>query len=259
MSNNNNTTVSYVIRAGGGFSMEQYFGEIPYIGTNGTDLTQLYDLTNTLQINYDVRIFNEKLGIYKDPTNEIVIDSSNNIIQDNQLDFITLSVNDFLNNITAAQITSLGKYSKLYTEFVRKTNTYFGYADGFARIFDVSGTTNVHSTPFSANELINILKERHIDTSGNDVYKLSGNINIYQITNLLSFMIANNPFLNRVGKVRLDGFIAGDRILIEAGITITLDLTIFNASYINNPLYGNTTILQYTLNAPLLLTLQNLS
>jgi hypothetical protein len=240
--------------------MEQYVGQIPFIGSIGTDLTQLYDLTNTLQVNYDVRIFNEKLGIYKDSTNENVIDSSNSLIQDDFTgDNITLSANDFLNNISAAQITDMGKYSTIYTDFIRKTNTYFGYPDGFDRIFDASGSADLSLNTFSKQDLLHILKQRHIDGFGNDVYKLSGTANLRQLTNILSFMALNDPFSNRSGKTQFDGFFAGDRILVETGITISLAVTTYTADYITNPVSANAIILQHVVNAPLLLTLQNLS
>jgi hypothetical protein len=265
MSISSYTYISSAIRAGGGFYTEQYFGEIPFIGSIGTDLIQLYDLTNTLQIDYDVRIFNEKLGIYKDSLNENVIDSTNSLIYDtstgyvNNDDNITLSVDDFLDHISDSQVTGLGKYSTLHSEFIRKTNTYFGYADGFERIFDASGTTDVIDNPFTAENLLQILQQRVTDDSGNERYKLSGSVNLYQLTNLLSFMSLNNHFSNRLGKTQFDGFFAGDRILIESGITISLAVTTYNATYINEAVSNANTILQYTVNAPLLLTLQNLS
>jgi hypothetical protein len=258
--NSDYTYISYAIRAGGGFHMEQYLGEIPYMGSVGTDLTQIYDLTNTLQIDYDVRIFNEKIGIYKDLSNANIIDSTNSVISDNlNSGNIVLSANDFLNNISAAQITSMGKYSTIYSDFIRKTNTYFGYADGFARIFDASGTADVSFNTFSAQDLLPILKLRHIDGSGNNVYKLSGTVNLYQLTNILVFMAFNNPFSNRIGKTQYDGFFAGDRILVETGITISLSVSTYNADYITDPVSSNAIILQHVVNAPLLLTLKNLS
>jgi hypothetical protein len=254
------TYITYAIRAGGGFHIEQYLGEIPYIGSIGTDLTQLYDLTHTLEIDYDVRIFNEKVGIYKNQSNTIVLDSSNSLIQDQyDGDNISLSVNEFLDNISATQITNMGKYSTIYSDFIRKTNTYFGYADGFDRIFDASGSADVSSNVFSKQDLLNILKQRHIDGSGNDVYKLSGIVNLYQLTNILSFMALNDPFSNRAGKTQFDGFFAGDRILIETGITIALDVTTYAADYITDIATNGATILRHTVNAPLLLRLQNLS
>lgn len=258
--NSDYTYISYAIRAGGGFHMEQYLGEIPFMGSVGTDLTQIYDLTNTLQIDYDVRIFNEKIGIYKDLSNANIIDSTNSIISDNLTSGnIVLSANDFLNNISASQITSMGKYSTIYSDFIRKTNTYFGYADGFARIFDASGTADVSFNTFSAQDLLPILKQRHIDGSGNNVYKLSGTVNLYQLTNILVFMAFNNPFSNRIGKTQYDGFFAGDRILVETGITISLSVSTYTADYITDPVSSNAIILQHVVNAPLLLTLKNLS
>jgi len=260
MSINRFTYIDFAMRGQGNYFMEQYVGEIPFIGTVGTDLLQLYDLTNTLQIDYDVRIFNEKLGIYKDSSNENIIDASNSLIQDyTTFDYISLSVDDFLNNISGNQVTNLGKFSAAHKDFARKTNTYFGYADGFASIFDASGSYDINDKVFSGEELVQLLKQRHIDGSGNDVYKLSGSLNLYQLANILSFMALNDPFSNRTNKTKFDGFIAGDRILIEMGITIAFELTTYNASYTELPETDNTIILSHIIYAPLLLTLRNLS
>jgi hypothetical protein len=64
---------------------------------------------------------------------------------------------------------------------------------------------------------------------------------------------------NRAGKTQYDGFFAGDRILVETGITISLAVSTYTADYITAPLSSNAIILQHVVNAPLLLTLQNLS
>ena len=248
------------IVANGGFSIDQHFGEIPYVGSNGTDITQLYDLTNTLQMNFDVRIFNEKIGIYKDPSNLNIIDNTNQTIyNDSSIDFLSLSVDDVIGNIEDTNIVSLGKYESLYSDFKRKTYTYLGYADGFTSIYDSDGTSDINSGIFTPRNLIDILSEKYYDTSGNYIYKLKGTIEINDLTNILTFLCNTNPFDNRMNQTIDDGFIAGDRILVSSGITITLDLIINTEDYIENPLYSKSTILNHTINAPLLLILQNLS
>ena len=78
MSSTEYTYIKYVIRGGGSLTMEQHFGEIPYVGTNGTDLTQLFDSTHALHIDFDVRIFNEKIGLIKDASNSTILDTSFN-------------------------------------------------------------------------------------------------------------------------------------------------------------------------------------
>ena len=248
------------IAAIGGFSMDQHFGEIPYVGTNGNDLTQLYDLTNTLQLNFDVRTFNEKIGIYKDQANLNIIDNTNKTVYDgSRSDFLALSVDDFIGKIKETHIVSMGKYVSLYSDFKRKTNTYLGHADGFASIYDSNGASDINSGIFTPINLIDILSEKYYDVSGNYVYKLNGTIEINDLTNILTFLCNTNPFNNRTNQTIDDGFIAGDRILVSSGINITLELMIYNTDYIEEPLYSNSTILNHTINAPLLLILQNLS
>ena len=257
------TSLDYVIIGEGGFSTEQYLGEIPYIGTNFTDMTQLFDLTNVLHINFDVRIFNDKIGIYKNESNTTVINSSSTTIKDIEFgvheDFITITADEFLNNIKPEHIVSLGKYETLYRDFKRKADVYFGYATKYETLFDKTGNILITSDIITPNNLVELLTERSLDNSNNYVYNLSGFIQVYQLTNILSFLSETNPFNNRTFHTRNDGFIAGDRILILSGITITLELRTGNKEYITTPLYNNDLILKHTINAPLLLTLQNLS
>jgi hypothetical protein len=56
----------YAYGASGGFIMEQGFNDvvlIPYEKINK------YDVTEALQVKYDVRVFNEKIGLFKDSDN----------------------------------------------------------------------------------------------------------------------------------------------------------------------------------------------
>lgn len=254
------TYIDYVIHGDGYLTMEQHFDTIPFVGTNGGDLTQSFDSTLALQVDYDVRLINNKLGIYKDATNITVIDSSSSIIKDDTRDdYITINNEEFLNNISEQQITSVGKYADLYKVFKQKVNKYFGYAHAFESIFDGGGTIFINSDDFTARDLLNIITERYVDDTNNSIYKLNGFIQIYQLTNILNFVTETNPFNNRIGHTREDGFIDGDRILISNGITITLDLHIENKSYIENPIFEEKNILQHTINLPLLITLKNLS
>ena len=56
----------YAFAGSGGFKMEEGIKSITFLLYN--ELNQ-YDLTNTLQVKFDVRTFNNKLGIYKDASN----------------------------------------------------------------------------------------------------------------------------------------------------------------------------------------------
>jgi hypothetical protein len=261
MSSTNYTDIDYVIRGGGYLTMDQHFGTIPFVGTNGTDLTQPFDSTNALLIDFDVRILNEKLGIYKDASNNFVIDSSSTILKINTSDdSITITAEEFINNLTEQQVISVGKYSNIYIEFTRMIYSYFSYADGIDSIFDPSGSTIINTKYLTPSDLINILKERYLDLSNNYVYKFKGIITLFQLTNILTFVCENDPFKNRSGYTVNDGFIAGDRLLISPGFNITLDLKTANVDDNDgNPTYEETVIMQYTSNTPLVLTLQNLS
>ena len=58
--------VYYAIPAIGGFKLEQHFGTIPMV--TEMDVEEL-DLTLALQIKVNVRTFNEKIGLFKDTSN----------------------------------------------------------------------------------------------------------------------------------------------------------------------------------------------
>jgi len=187
------TSLDYVIIGEGGFSTDQYLGEIPYIGTNFTDMTQLFDLTNVLHINFDVRIFNDKIGIYKNESNTSVINSDSTTIKDIEFgvheDFINITADEFLNNIKPENIVSLGKYETLYRDFKRKADVYFGYATEYKTLFDKTGNILITSDIITPNNLVELLTERSLDNSNNYVYNLSGFIQIYQLTLVMTVLL----------------------------------------------------------------------
>jgi len=282
----------YTIVGTGGYTMVQGLPTIVLASQN--PLFQ-YDVTNAVQVLFDVRKFNTKLGLIKDASNINVIDTSYNYNPNSNRfvnDSIIISASDFVNDLSASDVLSVGAYSSLYSDFNTYVNTYFGYAGGFASLFASVSTFDINGGVFDASAFINIINGKTIDSSGAYINDLSGSITIYNINNLLQYSVTTNMFANRDpsngttasdssdrANYRVeDGFQSGDLIFIPGGTNITLNLSITNrgaANYNNNQLsnftqrFGsnlyteNTTAsmtgISRTVTAPLLFVLANLS
>jgi len=233
----------YAFYGSGGFVMDQCFNTIKLI--QETPLLQ-YDVTKALQVRFDVRTFNEKIGLYKDASNIHILSSDFNSVNDNfPVDSITISAAEFVNGMTADYVISVGTYSTLYSDFVEYVNTYFGYAGGFSSLFSLASQFDINNGVFDASAFINIITESTIDPSGANVKALTGSITISNINSLLKYAINGNVFNNRnpqklTGNASdpnsyldassnygmADGFVAGDLIFVPYGTTIGLHLVI---------------------------------
>jgi len=243
----------FAFTASGGFVMEQGFQTI-------TQLTEAsfnsYDMTNAVQVLLDVSTFNTKLGITKDASNSVITSTSyNETTETFPNDSITISASEFKTGISSSsKIVSVGKYSSLFSDFINYIHMYFGYAGGFASIFNSGTTYDICGGVFDKNSLYKLLKQSSADP-GTGVYvnDLSGSITISNINQLLRYAVDGNVFSNRdpsgnngsrnasdpsfnynygVG----DGFMAGDLIFVSNGTQITLNLNIAAEAYlpINN-------------------------
>jgi hypothetical protein len=228
----------YAFLATGGFTIEQGFATVKLIQENPLSK---YDMTNALQVKYDVALFNKKLGIVKDATNKTIVDSSFIVLTDRfPNDIITITADEFVQNMTPQQVISVGTYYNLYSDYVNYVSTYFGYSGGYASLFSQASEFNINNGVFDASAFVNIINGHSADPSGNYINNLTGSISIYNINNLLRFAIDGNVFGNRnpaSGNTAsdpnnpsnygmADGFEAGDIILVPNGTTITLKLMV---------------------------------
>ena len=242
----------FAFTATGGFEMEEGFETI-------TQLTEAsfnsYDMTNAVQVLFDVSTFNTKLGITKDADNSAITATSYDEVSETfPNDSITIDASEFKAGIpSSSRIVSVGKYSTLFSDFINYIHMYFGYAGGFASIFNSGTTYDICGGLFDADSLYKLINRSSSDT-GNGVYvnDLSGSITISNINKLLRYAVDGNIFDNRsptgddsnnasdpsfnnnygVG----DGFMAGDLIFVPSGTKITLNLNIAAEAYlpINN-------------------------
>lgn len=249
------------IDATGGFAIDISLTDIEIIAQNPI---REFDLTETLQLEYDVRIFNEKIGLIKDASNSTVLDTSFNATTGA---FPTTTVNitfdEFKNNVTASQVTSLGKFETLYSDFKQYINKYFYYSNLFPSLLKSGDATDISNGTFDSDLFIELINGQSINSDGDTVNNFSGSIQIYDINGALSYIVKDNPFDNRPTTTDLsyslsDGFIEGDTILVNPGMSIELQLIIDQQSFITDPCY-NLFTLSTTTETPMLLRLANLS
>jgi hypothetical protein len=280
--------LNYAVTGLGGFIMEEGVKTVTMIPIN--QINQ-YDVTNSVQIKFDVRTFNEKLGLYKDPSNVNIITSSwDNTTGNFPMDTITLTSPDFVEGVYAQNIISVGSLQTAYSDFILYVNDYFGYANGFSTLFTTSSLFDINNGVFDASAFVHIINGQTLNpTTGEYVNDLSGSVTVNYINNIIDYICYANPFNNRpttgnngAGYTIQDGFIDGDLIYIPTGITFTMNLNINNndiylnylgenhltqltsqTNYTNGYFSVNTqatqTNIRRTVKAPLLLRLTNLS
>ena len=250
----------YAFYGSGGFTMDQCFNTIKL--TQPNPLLR-YDVTSALQVRFDVRTFNAKLGLYKDDNNVGVTATTFNPVTDNfSIDEITITADEFVYGMSVEQVISVGSYSTMYNDFKQLVNTYFGYAGGFSSLFSQASEFDINNGVFDASAFLNIINPYSLP-SGENVKQVTGAITISDINSLLKYAIDRNIFGNRTtqsstgtasdGSLNYtgnsntmeenlyksnygmaDGFIAGDLIFIPAGTTIKLHLDIDSENF--NPL-----------------------
>jgi hypothetical protein len=245
------TGLQYAITGDGGYSTEQ---GLDTIHRGVETLIETYDTTGAVEVLFDVRIFNDILGIQKDASNINVLttgfyDNSNNLFV---LDTVSLTATQFLAglNSNTDNIISVGKYSSLYSDFAEYIAVYFGLSGpnstqssvGFDTLFSGEYNINPNDGLFDASAFLTIISGSGDVTSGGAyVDDLSGSIIINNITKLLRNAVDANPFGNRdvlngitASDINYrsnygvtDGFFENDLIFIpEDGIGITLNLAV---------------------------------
>lgn len=221
----------YAITAQGGYNISQQF---PTIYLKMINPINKYDITNALQVKLPASLFNSKLGQYTDLYNGNIYNRWDN-------DIITLTSSEFLANITANQVISLGTYMTLYSDFNNYVNDYFSYASNFNSLFAPVDQFDFNSGVFDANAYIALIREP---------LAITGTITIHEINRLLQYAVDTNVFGNRSGATDNSiggGFKPGDLILVPSGTTITLDLQIDLGSSIpsNGPNQISSSIIKY--------------
>lgn len=265
-------TTVYALNATGGFTMERGFDDIKF---RVADAIPRYDVTDAVQILFDVSTFNTKLGLVKNSANTTIVSTSFDAVDDcfkssgTEVSSVTLTSSELINgmNVNGLQVISVGKYSTLYSDFKNYVTSYFGFDGGFSSLFAAASEFNIDTNNvFNGASFVRLLNGEAVDPSGHYISDLSGSITVSNLTNLLRYAVDTNCFGNRVPNVDPsgssvdpsynsnygvgDGFIAGDLIWVPAGTTITLKLAIDSESFLplNNvgPSFASTNYTQST-------------
>jgi hypothetical protein len=244
----------YALAATGGFTMERGFDDIKF---READAIARYDVTDAVQIIFDVATFNTKLGLVKDATNENIVSSTFDAVDDCfknagvEVASVSLSAAELIAgvNVDGKQVISVGKYATLYSDFKNYVSSYFGFDGGFSSLFAAASEFNIDgSNNFTGASFVRLLNGETEATTGNYISDLSGSITVSNLTKLLRYAVDTNCFGNRIPNVDPngtsvdpdydsnygveDGFIAGDMIWIPEGTTINLKLAIDSESFL---------------------------
>jgi hypothetical protein len=248
----------YALSATGGFTMERGFDDIQF---READAIARFDVTDAVQILFDVATFNAKLGLVKDATNENIVSSAFDAVDDcfkaggTEVASVSLSAAELIAgvNVDGNQVVSVGKYATVYSDFKNYVSSYFGFDGGFSSLFAAASEFNIDTdNHFDGESFVRLLNGEEEAVEGNYISDLSGSITVSNLTRLLRYAVDTNCFGNRTPDVDPsgtsvdpsynsnygveDGFIAGDMIWIPAGTTIILKLAIDSESFlpINN-------------------------
>jgi hypothetical protein len=237
----------YAFYGSGGFFIDKSFNMIRLAEEN-----QIYtfDSTTAVQVTYDVRQMNSKLGLVKDASNQFILQSTYNPTLDKYpTDTITLSANEFISEITTTNIISLGGLITLYNDYVNYVNSYFSFPAGFQTLLSSQSNTDMNNGQFDASGFIQLLQP--LLTPGGDTFNTTnGIITIANINASLRYAVNTNSFGNRDPNSSSapyssdpinthnfglgDGFMAGDLIFAPTGISIGLN-TALKPRFFNTP------------------------
>ena len=187
----------YAILASGGFSTSMTLTDISFIGGTIADILT-FDLTETVQIDYDVRLFNDKIGLNKDASNSTIIstsfDASTNTFPTDSFD---ISFQDFRDYVDVSHVASVGAFVRSFNDFELYLNQYFYFADGFNSLLKPDSYDDLSNNTFDAGAFVSILNDTREDTSGNSVDAFDGIIQLSGINNLLELLSSYDQFSNR--------------------------------------------------------------
>jgi photosystem II stability/assembly factor-like uncharacterized protein len=213
----------YSFNASGGFVGESGSQPLRY---NVNAIFDKFDMTDSIQVLFDVKTFNRKIGLIKDASNQTITDSSfNNTSGNFPNDSVTVTANEFVSGMAENQVISVGRYISLYSDFSEYIRQYFSYG-GFASLFSGASEYTINNGVFDPTAFIHAINGSETNSVGAYVNDLSGSITVNNINNLLRTACTTNVFGNRESNAVTDGFLSGDLIFIPNGTQFTLNVNI---------------------------------
>jgi hypothetical protein len=188
----------YAFFGAGGFSTDQSFNPI-LLNQQASASFQLYDVTYAIQVKFDVRTINEKLGLIKDASNLTILDSSYNIIRDSfPTDSINITASEFVNGMNSAQVISVGAYQTMYNEYMESVNRYFFKIPTLeTSLFSATSMNDISNGIFDADQFMELIHQQ-VDPSHQYVEPLTGFVTLSNTNQLLRFAVDSDVFGNRV-------------------------------------------------------------
>lgn len=187
----------YAFYGDGGYSVDQSFNPILPVVTENANFA-LYDVTYALQVRFDVRKFNAKLGVIKDAENMNVLSTSfSEELEKFPRSAITITADEFVDGMSAAQVISVGRYSLMYREYIQSINEYFFSGGGVdTKAFSYSTANDISGGVFDGNTYMSLITP-YLDSSGTLIKPLNGIISVSSINALLDYAVKHNIFNNR--------------------------------------------------------------
>ena len=186
--------LQYAFLASGSFFAEQGIHDISLVAM--PQVTQ-QNVTTALQVTFDVRYFNAKIGLYKDASNVNVLESTfdpSNLKF--PIDSIHIPAEDFIAGMqNKEQVMSVGALSGIYTNFNQFVTDYFGNRFGFETLFDMCGQQLYNGGVFDASALINIINSQAYNNATHEyINDLSGTITLSNINDSLDLILESKSY-----------------------------------------------------------------
>lgn len=234
--------VVYAIQAAGGYQTDRTFDSIRKLSET---LIGTFDTTNALEVLFDVRTFNNMIGIVKDTNNIGVLSSDYYDVSNDMLykDSLTLNALDFVTGVSTdiSNIVSVGALSTIYADYSRYIQDWF--STNATAAYPTQGTFHPNGDIFDASAFLQIIGYDNLtpDDHGGFITGLGGSITVSNITQLLRNAVDANVFGNRdpfsgttasdpanpANYGVTDGFLENDLIFIpNNGMKVKLELSI---------------------------------
>lgn len=221
---------SNLIIGTGGFGVDLTLPKVDFIDELLAFVSE-FDLTNALQIKFDVNVLNEKLGLYKNSTNTVI---NNTAFDEATGKFPSFSIEveygDFITVVSKYEITSLGSFEQIYSDFNYQVKRYFHFPND-AILFDFDSREDMNRNEFTKEELIRKFYDITRNEDGDITRSFTGTFMIHDVNLILNKLNEDDPFSNRaVNNYTIrDGFVAGDKVLILPGMTIDMGVVLHNS------------------------------
>ena len=244
-------TNMFTFEASGGFIMQRGFEDLKL---RDYTVVERYDVTDSVQVLFDVALFNAKLGINKNTANTQIMSSMFNPVTDQfeingePVNNLSFTASEFIEGVTKSQqIISVGKYNNVYNDFKNYVVTYFGYDGGFSSLFTAASEFTIdEDNTFDGSSMLQLFTG--VTSTGSAyVNQMTGSFSLVDIVKSLRYSVNTNCFGNRNPTATsggtaadpanhsnygvADGFIAGDLIWINSGTTFQLNLNIDTESF----------------------------